>query len=180
MWTDGPRCCCFFSSLLILDLPNPLEWLSSQQHGHLTTARGMTLTQRHKGGTSCPSVTHYNSFPHFFVLWTLFTGLLRALDFEWPVSPNNRTPPTKTCEPNTRRDIRSAHARIHTSLIYLPLAFTACMRACVRNTAHRWHYRNLLNNWKSEKAVTWKPYLRTSQVMTYKKIYIEKLIYFYK
>ncbi len=30
------------------------------------------------------------------------------------------------------------------------------------------HFRNLLNNWKSEKAVTWKPYLRMSQVMTYK------------
>ncbi len=29
------------------------------------------------------------------------------------------------------------------------------------------HFRNLLNNWKSEKAVTWKPYLRMSQVMTY-------------
>lgn len=74
--------------------------------------------------------------------------------------------PPKTCEPN----IWSAHARIHPShksLIYFPAWRCECV------CAHGWlqhctevAFRNLLNN---SKSVTWKPYLRTSQVINYKK-----------
>lgn len=134
MWTDGPRCCCcfFFSSLLTLDLPNPFEWLSSKQHGHLTTARGMTITQRHIGGTSCPSVTHYNPFPQFLCYGPFFHWFCYEL-WNWSGRcPSN--PPRKPVN-QTRGETSDPH-----------------MRACVRNTAQWWHFRNSLNNWKSEKT----------------------------
>lgn len=75
VWTDGPRRCCCFSPPLIFDLPNAFEWPSSRQHRHLTPVRGMTMTHRHRGGTSCPSVIRYNLFPlgrSIFVLRTFF------------------------------------------------------------------------------------------------------------
>lgn len=52
-----------------------------------------------------------------------------------------------------------------------------CLRTSGCNTAQRWHFRNLLNNWKSEKK---KPTSERARSWLTKRIYIEKLIYFLK
>lgn len=149
MWTDGPRCCCccFFSPPLIFDLPNAFEWPSSRQHRHLTPARDTTMTRRRRGGTSCPSVIRYNLFPSgrsIFVLRTFFPlVLLRALDFEWPVSLNPLKPVNQTSDLH-------AHTRRTSHLFISPRGgVSACALTGGCNTAQRWHFRNLLNNSKS-------------------------------
>lgn len=77
--------------------------------------------------------------------------------------------------PSTPHNLWSKHpicTRTRTPVAQVPYLFprVATRVSCVLtggcNTARRWHFRNLLNN---SKSVTWKPYLRTSQVMTYKK-----------
>lgn len=85
VWTDGPRCCCF-SPLLIFDPPNAVVTATRT----LDPSVKRDVTHRQRGGTSCPSVTHYNLFPldPEIVLWTFSLVLKSALDFEWPVSLN--------------------------------------------------------------------------------------------
>lgn len=113
------------------------------------------------------------SLPSVFVLWTFFTGFVMSSGLRVASVPQQPPPPPTTSQTLwTKHEERHptctcTHTRV-AQVAYLFVA-AACMRACVRNTAQRWHFRYLLNNWKMEKAVTWKPYLRTSQVMTYKK-----------